>query len=111
MQLSRPWWRTLHEATLFLAERCAEQVMAISRHQECASIHCAIVAFGFATVIATGALASSDASAQPSFEVLHVFPPAPGLYPRGPLVQATDGNLYGITNFGGTFGWGTIFRM
>lgn len=27
------------------------------------------------------------------------------------LVQATDGNLYGTTYSGGTYGWGTVFRI
>jgi uncharacterized repeat protein (TIGR03803 family) len=31
--------------------------------------------------------------------------------PRGTLVQATDGNLYGITEDGGIYNGGTVFRM
>src|SRR5579863_3882586 len=34
-----------------------------------------------------------------------------GDYPRGPLLQATDGNFYGTTQGGGAGGGGTIFRI
>ena len=34
-----------------------------------------------------------------------------GLTSRGDVVQATDGNLYGITYHGGKFGIGTVFRI
>jgi uncharacterized repeat protein (TIGR03803 family) len=34
-----------------------------------------------------------------------------GSYPRASLLQARDGNFYGTTYAGGTFGIGTIFRM
>ena len=42
---------------------------------------------------------------------LHSFSYAEGGYPAGGLVQATDGNLYGTTESGGTHGVGTIFRI
>ena len=29
----------------------------------------------------------------------------------GPLIQAADGSLYGMTQQGGDFGKGTIFRL
>jgi uncharacterized repeat protein (TIGR03803 family) len=32
-------------------------------------------------------------------------------HPRTPLLQASDGALYGATSSGGTMGWGTIYRM
>src|SRR5207237_3075410 len=34
-----------------------------------------------------------------------------GAYPYGALLQLTNGNFYGTTLQGGTFGYGTIFRM
>lgn len=41
---------------------------------------------------------------------LHVFSYTDGSQPRA-LTQATDGNLYGVANSGGTYGWGTVFRL
>jgi uncharacterized repeat protein (TIGR03803 family) len=32
-------------------------------------------------------------------------------HPRTPLLQASDGALYGATSSGGNVGWGTIYRM
>ncbi|RDC63325.1 choice-of-anchor tandem repeat GloVer-containing protein [Adhaeribacter pallidiroseus] len=34
-----------------------------------------------------------------------------GRYPEGSLIQATDGNFYGLTNSGGLFGYGTLFKI
>jgi uncharacterized repeat protein (TIGR03803 family) len=36
---------------------------------------------------------------------------APGEYPDGGVFQGTDGNLYGTTDEGATFGNGTLFRL
>ena len=36
---------------------------------------------------------------------------ADGDYPRAGLVQATDGNFYGTTFYGGTQGFGTVFKI
>ena len=33
-----------------------------------------------------------------------------GVNPLGNLIQASDGNFYGMTLYGGLFGYGTIFR-
>jgi uncharacterized repeat protein (TIGR03803 family) len=41
------------------------------------------------------------------------FPPDPpdGKFPAGALVQATDGNFYGVTSLGGFSRLGTVFRL
>ena len=44
---------------------------------------------------------------------LHSFAgyPTDGSYSQGGLLQATDGNLYGMTRYGGTNGSGTVFKI
>jgi uncharacterized repeat protein (TIGR03803 family) len=42
--------------------------------------------------------------------VLHEFTGSDGEWPWGGLVQASDGNLYGVTEFGGKNGAGVLFR-
>jgi uncharacterized repeat protein (TIGR03803 family) len=42
---------------------------------------------------------------------LHKFHNADGAYPSGGLIQGTDGNLYGVTAWGGAFSAGTIFKL
>jgi uncharacterized repeat protein (TIGR03803 family) len=37
--------------------------------------------------------------------------PTEGQTPVGSLIQASDGNFYGATHQGGTYGWGTIYKM
>jgi len=34
-----------------------------------------------------------------------------GSIPGGGLIQGTDGNFYGVTVFGGAFGYGTVYKM
>ncbi len=34
-----------------------------------------------------------------------------GQFPEGPLIQASDGNLYGTTQDGGAYGFGTVFAF
>jgi uncharacterized repeat protein (TIGR03803 family) len=46
-----------------------------------------------------------------AYTVLHQFEGLDGLTPRGRLVDASDGFLYGTTGGGGEFGRGTIFRV
>ena len=47
------------------------------------------------------------------YAALHKFggPSSDGLVPSGPLTFAADGNLYGMTNYGGTTRYGTIFEV
>jgi uncharacterized repeat protein (TIGR03803 family) len=47
---------------------------------------------------------------QVTFTTLVNFDVTNGFYPEGPLVQGTDGNLYGTTLLGGTNGGGTVFK-
>ena len=42
---------------------------------------------------------------------LHRFDGADGASPAAAMVQATDGDLYGTTCYGGTNGYGTIFKI
>jgi uncharacterized repeat protein (TIGR03803 family) len=44
--------------------------------------------------------------------VMHNFVGSDGLFPGGlPMVQAADGNYYGVTAGGGSFGFGTVFQL
>jgi uncharacterized repeat protein (TIGR03803 family) len=42
---------------------------------------------------------------------LYVFSGPDGGVPQAPLIQATDGNLYGTTGIGGTYNNGTVFSL
>ena len=42
---------------------------------------------------------------------LHTFKRSDGDDPRGGLIQATDGNLYGVTGLGGATGYGIVFKL
>ena len=46
-----------------------------------------------------------------TFTTLHTFTGTDGGFPLGALVQAPDGNLYGITGGGGTNNNGTVFKI
>jgi uncharacterized repeat protein (TIGR03803 family) len=49
-----------------------------------------------------------------AFQTIHSFGdtiPSGIRYPNGPLVQGSDGFLYGTTHYGGSNGLGTIFRI
>ncbi len=43
--------------------------------------------------------------------IRHLSSPTDGGYPQGGLIQLADGNLYGMTNSGGTNSGGTIFKI
>ncbi len=45
--------------------------------------------------------------------LMHSFmgPPADGTYGQGPLIQASDGNFYGITYLGGASNSGAVYRI
>ena len=65
--------------------------------------------FVFALILLPGAMASI-LSAQ-TLTTLAVFNGTNGESPQSPLVQGTDGNLYGTTAGGGTVNQGTFFKI
>jgi len=46
-----------------------------------------------------------------NYSVLYDFDYSGGSYPYGALIQADDGLIYGTTNYGGSNGGGTVFRI
>ncbi len=55
---------------------------------------------------------SAGAPNASNYKLLYSFRCAPdGDYPAGGLVQDPSGNLYGTTNIGGEFGYGTVFKL
>ena len=46
-----------------------------------------------------------------AFDVLYTFDGVHGNHPAGGLIQAADGNFYGVASEGGSFGAGTVFQM
>lgn len=72
----------------------------------------------FAFLLLVLCLALAPAGRAGSLFVLHAFPTlagdgtnARGAVPAGPLVKGADGGFYGITEFGGANGYGTLFRV
>jgi uncharacterized repeat protein (TIGR03803 family) len=73
----------------------------------------------YGTTSITGAFNAGTAfriTLQGRLTILHAFSGTDGTgrdgsYPRAALLQARDGNFYGTTYAGGTFGYGTMFRM
>ncbi len=64
----------------------------------------------FAGVVVLALLATSSLSAQ-TFSVLDTFNGTNGSVSAAALVQATDGNFYGTTVYGGTNGQGSVFQL
>jgi len=60
-----------------------------------------------------GGVAFKFDTATKKYSVLHKFgaSSSDGFVPAGPLTLASNGNLYGMTNYGGTLGNGTIFEV
>jgi uncharacterized repeat protein (TIGR03803 family) len=64
------------------------------------------------TVLLVAALASSGASHKSSYIVLHKFSGGDdGWQPVAGLIRDAEGNLYGTAEFGGAFGYGTVFKL
>ena len=57
--------------------------------------------------------ASTPLQAQSRYEVVHTFSATDGgAFPSsGPMAQGADGSLYGVTDSGGEFGSGSVFRL
>ena len=68
-----------------------------------------IFALSAVAVLVPALIASQSARAQ-TFTTLHSFDSTDGASPRT-LVQATNGNLFGATEEGGTNGDGTVFEI
>src|SRR5258707_474280 len=56
-------------------------------------------------------LTTTPAAAAPPLSILHSFQTAEGRYPADGVIVGSDGILYGTTDNGGNFGFGTIFKM
>ncbi len=46
-----------------------------------------------------------------NFTVIHTFSGLDGAAPMGDLVQDAAGNIYGTTSSGGTYDYGTVFKI
>lgn len=55
--------------------------------------------------------ATAIAAPAQTLTTLHSFDSTDGSYPSSQLIQATDGNFYGTTSYGGTYNYGTVFKI
>jgi uncharacterized repeat protein (TIGR03803 family)/T5SS/PEP-CTERM-associated repeat protein len=66
----------------------------------------------FSSVQNSGALQTNNMAAKPLLATLYSFTGGTdGAYPNAGLLQASDGNLYGTTEQGGSNNLGTVFRL
>jgi uncharacterized repeat protein (TIGR03803 family) len=71
----------------------------------------AALAFSAVLVLAVIATQSAQAQATPQFTTLASFDGTNGSESNAPLVQASNGKLYGTTYAGGSYGQGTVFEI
>jgi uncharacterized repeat protein (TIGR03803 family) len=69
-------------------------------------------ALGLAFLLLTTLLISPVSAWAQTFTVLHKFDgQLGGIQPPGGVVVDAQGNLYGVTEFGGAFDWGIVFKL
>jgi uncharacterized repeat protein (TIGR03803 family) len=69
-------------------------------------------ALGLAFLLLTTLLISPVSAWAQTFTVLHKFDgQLGGIQPPGGVVVDAQGNLYGVTEFGGSFDWGIVFKL
>ncbi|HEY1614342.1 MAG TPA: choice-of-anchor tandem repeat GloVer-containing protein [Rhizomicrobium sp.] len=76
------------------------------------TLACARAFLGTA-ILAVATAAGPGAAEAKGFKVLYSFAggPGDGANPTHALLRDKDGNLYGTTDFGGTSGYGTVFKL
>jgi len=63
-------------------------------------------------LLAIGFQLTAPLTSAQTFKVLHIFKgKGDGRLPNGPLARDATGNLYGTTNLGGRFPFGTVFKL
>jgi uncharacterized repeat protein (TIGR03803 family) len=75
-----------------------------------ATLGVASAALALAVMLVSAAITTQVAQAQ-TLTTLHSFDGTDGVRPTARLVQANNGNLYGVTSEGGADGYGTIFKI
>lgn len=65
----------------------------------------------FARIVVMFCVATAVAACAQTYSTIHLFNGADGRSPDSPLIQGTDGNLYGVTSRGGPEGAGSVFRL
>lgn len=91
------------------------KIMQDSRSTSSVRPQAATVVLMLAVVLMLGIVVTLSAQAQ-TFITLHSFNNSDGAYPSAPLIQATDGNLYGTASRGGNYSscfenCGTVFKI
>lgn len=62
-------------------------------------------------LVAHAALAQLPARNPPSHPIYSFTAPNDGKMPNGGLIRDGQGRLYGVTKYGGSFGYGTVYRL